>query len=506
MQKQQFFYRLFEQNFSEYKRNRIAIYGMTEEAWFVLQNFPEYNFVAVLHKDNTGMFCELPIIQPTELVDMHVEIVIIVARNHNIAIVAERIKDICSQNDIKVFSVAGLSMYDYGVRVQDDVNSDIYTGNADWLRHSIYRGVLEQQLNEDDKLVLELFADKIRQLPMNEGKVIVDNLYDFSYVFLAPMITNFVFYIIKQLQESRFDKVLFAARDGYLIHELYKKAIKQLDLDNLPEDIYFLTSRMACITAGTTSGEDFFFLNTLPCAYDDKYMLEYRYNIDESLLSKCDRKIYPSTFEYMIGHKDSILEAGKRLRDNYNTYIKKAGIINGQRCAFVDLVSSGTCQMMLSKFVDISLIGIYLGRYEVDGEIKRDLLPVKAMYEKRNLNEKDDWKGNYLFDHYWFMETVMTSFEPSLKRFDECGNPVFANDVRTEKDIDAVKEMHRGIYDYFTNYMNQIGKRVPQCHSNISDILYRYSGSEFTENRVAYFQKQTLFEDLGLGILNAQEH
>ena len=193
MQKQQFFYRLFEQNFSEYKRNRIAIYGMTEEAWFVLQNFPEYNFVAVLHKDNTGMFCELPIIQPTELVDMHVEIVIIVARNHNIAIVAERIKDICSQNDIKVFSVAGLSMYDYGVRVQDDVNSDIYTGNADWLRHSIYRGVLEQQLNEDDKLVLELFADKIRQLPMNEGKVIVDNLYDFSYVFLAPMITNFVF-------------------------------------------------------------------------------------------------------------------------------------------------------------------------------------------------------------------------------------------------------------------------------------------------------------------------
>lgn len=506
MEKEQYFYRLFEHNFSAYRYKRIALYGTTDKTWVLLREFPEYNFVAIMHKEQTGTFCGLPIIKPSELLDLQVEVVIIVARNHNVAIVAERIKDICVENDIKVFSVAGLSMYDYGVTTKVSVMYESTCGSMNRLARSRYRGILEQPLNKYDFKMLELFADKILQKDNASAKVVVESLYDYAYAFLAPMVTSFVFFIIRQLQECKFDKVLFAARDGFLIHKLYGLAKKKLQLTDLPEDIYFQTSRMACIAAATLTGEDFFFLNTLPCAYDAKYMAQYRYDIPADKLTDYNADRYPSTFDYLIANKEVVLEASVQLRENYLAYMKQKGILPGERCAFVDLVSSGTCQMMLSRFADVSFEGIYMGRYEVDGDIRRDLLPVKALYEKRNLDEQNDWKSVYLFEHYWFMETVLTSFEPSLKYFDKAGNPVLCEEKRNADDMKALAELQAGINDFFEEYLALLGDEMPDIHSNVGDILYRYGSEEYTDIRLPYFETQVLFEDLGLGVLNAKDN
>ena len=60
----------------------------------------------------------------------------------------------------------------------------------------------------------------------------------------------------------------------------------------------------------------------------------------------------------------------------------------------------------------------------------------------------------HIFDNYYILETLLTSPEASVDEFDEEGNPVFAKETRTDKDIACFMRAQDGIIEYVNKYIS----------------------------------------------------
>ena len=79
----------------------------------------------------------------------------------------------------------------------------------------------------------------------------IDNFENFVYMFHAPIITEFLKFVI----DSQAENLLFLAREGYYFTKLYKKYCS-LNKINLQNNYYFLASRKATNTASINNEDD----------------------------------------------------------------------------------------------------------------------------------------------------------------------------------------------------------------------------------------------------------
>ena len=59
-----------------------------------------------------------------------------------------------------------------------------------------------------------------------------------------------------------------------------------------------------------------------------------------------------------------------------------------------------------------------------------------------------------IYNDYYIFETLLTAPHPSVQEFDEYGQPVYALETRSERDICCFKRAQEGILDYFKTYIN----------------------------------------------------
>ncbi|MDE7198406.1 MAG: hypothetical protein K2O15_05935 [Lachnospiraceae bacterium] len=97
--------------------------------------------------------------------------------------------------------------------------------------------------------------------------------YDIGYVFFAPMICDFVLWFREQVEEFRLENILFCARDGYLVKQLYD------ELCNSISSVYFLTSRTAAIRACMENEEDIRYVGEMKFSGSLTGQLEKRFGI-----------------------------------------------------------------------------------------------------------------------------------------------------------------------------------------------------------------------------------
>ena len=125
---------------------------------------------------------------------------------------------------------------------------------------------------------------------------------------VAPLAIGYATWLANKLAcaERPYDAVLFGARDGYLVKQVYDMLAEHLETD-LPQSVYFYTSRRASAAAGR----------------DD--------------------------------------EVGVLQRAGEQAYFAEQGLKLGGSYAFVEFVGAGTCQLQLERFVPFSLTGFYFG-------------------------------------------------------------------------------------------------------------------------------------------------
>ncbi|RED57591.1 hypothetical protein [Cohnella lupini] len=356
------------------------------------------------------------------------------------------------------------------------------------LEDSYASQLLEHTSTLIDRLVIGEFIAKQLNDPFlfseTEGKFRIARNYDMAFSYFSPLIYCFFGWMLKRAHELRLDRILFSARDGYLLEEISRSL--RGAIPGFPQTYYFYTSRAAAVLAGLHDDEDILFASRLAYSGSSQEMLKDRFRLaDEDIQERGEEE----DAVYLLGHRDAILKQGQIARENYRKYLQTLPLKPGDRVGFFDFVSSGTCQRALSNFVDFELIGIYFARVGYETTY-RPQTPIDAMYTVQNVFEKQ-W---HFMDNYFLMENVLTSDEPTLDAFDEVGLPVFGAEHRTEKQLDNLKEMHQAIKDY----MSQANWDVSNGHDidlAIPDLIFHMLKGSNSAMHTDYFDSEKLVDE-----------
>lgn len=94
------------------------------------------------------------------------------------------------------------------------------------LSESSYAEMRFYPTNINERTMLGLFLTRSFSNPFElcntDGRRKVVNFDDLFYLFISPLIVNYVLWLVNILKREKFDGVLFAARDGYFFNKMYE--------------------------------------------------------------------------------------------------------------------------------------------------------------------------------------------------------------------------------------------------------------------------------------------
>ena len=308
-----------------------------------------------------------------------------------------------------------------------------------------------------DRIHVGMFMSEIFNSPFqfeDEKRLHIDSSDSIGYLIFAPIIIDFVGWFQKKVQDDRYSDVWFCARDGYLIKKLYELEKYQ------KESRYFLTSRIAAIRSGVENIDDIKYVDEMKFCGTLSDNLKTRFGLDEYQIPMVDKDGKNSGLGI---YTKSILESAKVKKANYVKYIDKLGLGTGD-IAFFDFVAKGTSQMYAQKLIKNHICGFYFLQLEPD-YMKDKNLEITPFYTKEEQTE------SAIFDSYYILETILTAPNPSLDEFDNNGNPIYAMETRSEKDINCFLKVQEGIMNYAKKYLLICPKSVQKINKKMDELL-----------------------------------
>lgn len=346
------------------------------------------------------------------------------------------------------------------LHIGDDEIADIEAASArGWQTYRIFSGMdlfdavdgfgMEKYMKSiSDRVKIGLFISRCFNSPFWFGtrdcNLTVNSNYDIGYLFCAPIITNFVMWLRKRIEEEAISQILFCARDGYLVGRLLRK------LDSDTRMLYFLTSRTAAIRAGMENKEDISYVESMKYFGTDEESVKARFGID-MLENECGDK------------NCSILKKAVSCRKNYRKYIEQFDI-EDRDIAIFDFVAKGTVQMYLQKLFTQKLRGFYFLRLEPEVMADKNL-DIEPFFSDE---ERDT---SVIFNNYYILEAILTSPYPMVEDFDKNGRPMFLDETRSKQDIACIQSIQEGIADYFGDYVQLIPRGIPDNDKAVDEIL-----------------------------------
>lgn len=278
------------------------------------------------------------------------------------------------------------------------------------------------------------------------------------------MICDFVLWFREQAEEFQLSDILFCARDGYLVKQLYDELCNQIS------SVYFLTSRMAAIRAGMESEEDILYVGNMKFSGSILKQLEERFGIQVGGAGEQE-----DGHAQLLDYPQEILERAAACRKNYRTYIERLGLKEGE-IGFFDFVAKWTTQMYMGRLMEQHLKGIYFLRLEREQMEGKDL-DIISFYDSEEMN------NSVIFKDYYILETMLTAPMPSVREFDENGNPLYAEETRGEGDIRCFQEAQEGIRGYFREYLKLCPISARKTNKRLDEIfLTLIHGIEITDH------------------------
>lgn len=342
----------------------------------------------------------------------------------------------------------------------------LYNG-IDFLEQTGYMGLWDYTQCLADRIKIGMFVANIFNSPFQfeseECQIAVSAAYDIGYIFFAPMICDFVLWFREQADKYQLENILFCARDGYLVKQLYDELCNQIS------SVYFLTSRMAAIRAGMESEEDIKYVESMKFSGSLFRQLEERFGI------QVDTKKQENVRTGLQDYQQEILKRAAINRKNYDTYIEQLDIKKGTT-GFFDFVAKGTTQMYIGRLMEQHLKGIYFLRLDQE-QMKGTDLDIISFYDTEEMN------NSVIFRDYYILETMLTAPMPSVKEFDGNGRPVYAEETRKESDIRCFQEAQEGIRGYFREYLKLCPISARKINKNLDELLLSLvHGIEITDS------------------------
>ena len=299
----------------------------------------------------------------------------------------------------------------------------------------------ETENSLSDQIKVGMFVANLFNSPFqfedDEKRIHAEDAKDVGYLFCAPMIMDFTKWFEEESKEAGNANRWLCARDGYLLKRLYEIMFPSQKAE------YFYTSRISAIRAGVESIDDIEYVDGMKFSGECKENLKIRFGISAEVLDTAD---IDNGQEGLLKYSKAILDNSKRKKENNLKYIEKLDVQYGS-ISFFDFVAKGTSQMYIQRLTQNPIKGLYF--LQLEPEFMKDKnLDIKPFYTEM---ERD---SSAIFDNYYILETLLTSPEASVDEFDEEGNPVFAKETRTDKDIACFMRAQNGIIEYVKKYIS----------------------------------------------------
>ena len=289
---------------------------------------------------------------------------------------------------------------------------------------------------------------------------------ELGYIFVGPMVFNFFIWLKSELGHC--DKILFNSREGYFFKEIYEIFKNKY---NLPESVYFKTSRKIAALASFKTKTDIYKTFELH-RFSGKLsnLLENRFGLKVNIV---DDKIIDTSVEIpnLDEYIDDILLEAKNTRDGYLKYIQSV-VDDSTNVIMVDSGFQGMTQHNIQKAYDLKFKGryfIYKGNPFLDD--------VKGLYHF----EESNLKKNLIFFESIFIDKIGSYINIKNGEFiNEEYNESLQYFAEKSKIIDGVKQFINDMLNF---------------NINTNDVSYIYSDYIFDlmckEN---YIKNEKLFD------------
>lgn len=399
----------------------------------------------------------------------------------------------------KLIEAAGTSRI---IHIGDDIASDIESAMAWGLKSfHIYNteelldkvgglGLISDNMNLSDRIRIGMFKTRLFNSPFqfedSEKKIIVKDVEDLGYLFIAPIILDFVEWFSEQIDKYKLKNIWFSARDGYLIQKVFALMFPDTKSD------YFLTSRISAIRAGVDSVSDVKYVDDMKYCGGVEDNLKIRFGIDAE-------KIDPRNVEEknigLMRYAKVILNVSREKRINYQKYIEKLNVKEGG-IAFFDFVAKGTCQMYIERMLKNPIKGLYFLQLEPE-YMKNKKLDILPFYTEK---ERDK---SAIYDNYYILETILTSPDASVEEFDQKGNAKYAKETRNDKDINCIEQVQNGILEYVNKYLSILPYNKWEVNKKLDEVFLSLIhnvniNNDFTELLIEdpFFNRTTDVKDI----------
>ena len=282
---------------------------------------------------------------------------------------------------------------------------------------------LEKYLDSyNGRLKVGLVISRIFNSPFAENdKISISGCNDFGYAIIGEIISDFTLWLHERIKESKIKNIWFCARDGFLIRKLYSRLSDS-------ETVYFFTSRIAALRAGTQSEQDIKYIGDMKFSGSDDDQLKMRYGLNCPVKSEND-----------------IVSRSVISRKNYLKYISTINF-DSSDIAFFDFVAKGTSQMFVQRLVSNHVSGFYFLKLPNYSELIKNT-------EIHSYIDTEKMETSTIYDDYYILEPILTSQEPSVIDFDCNGVPVYAEEFRSPSEIQCIIDIQNGIEEYFNDYL-----------------------------------------------------
>ncbi len=257
----------------------------------------------------------------------------------------------------------------------------------------------------------EVYADPFNE-PDDTDKVARGALPSINIGYLS--------FLVNYFREDSFDTFLLQARDGWHIRSTYELLRKRFAY--LPKGIYYHTSRRAAFLL-VADMVDYSDSLTLRYSDDQVAILDEVYGLKGMDYSFDPEK---SLRENTQANMELIAPICTLQRANFEKYIEKKGIEKGSRIAIMDFISSGSTQRFLSWHIGCDVTGVFYAfpEYMYDGEG-----PQVSYF---GYDRRVDYPIQMVLEKY------MTAPQGATDGYDRLGEPVFADEIRSESEIEHI--------------------------------------------------------------------
>lgn len=390
------------------------------------------------------------------------------------------------------------------LHIGDNYYDDILTGEKhgiktfyyihyyDMIKKSNINFLLCHVKNISDSLLLGTTMSKYFDSPfaLNKfnGKLFISNVDMLADICIIPILLKFMLFSIDFYKTFDKARVIYVARDGYLLDKIHNIITKDL---NLPKSEYVLASRRAMLVPNIETEEDILLnLKNISIQTPKEYevMIYERFGIHLDLSNYSSVKIEELQQE-ILANKDKIYENAKVEKNEYINYLKQFNFADDEEIIVFDLVTSGTVFNNLSKILNRKINPLCFATINLNENDYHSLFG--------NINGYDKEKF-FIISSFFLFENILTQPKGQFVKFSN-GVPIFREeDSKTEEFLhyqnyvvnQTAKLMQEYNFDDLNVYLvdsllKLITKNYSKVDANLKKYLYindPFTGRDFDVN------------------------